>query len=228
MRHSSARPVLTALITGLFVVSCGAQEEPSPESAAAALTPEVKAAQVGGQEAAQAPQEAGAPFEFTSTDYWDSGITFHVTSPNSGSINEVTITPSGLEIDNSPVTVEVDGTVTGAEVADLNNDGSPEIYVYATSAGSGSYGSLVAYATNNRKSMTPIYLPPLTENPEASEGYMGHDEFAVVESILAQRFPVYAEGDTNANPTGGTRQVQYKLEAGEAGWVLRADKVVEY
>ena len=57
---------------------------------------------------------------------------------------------------------------------------------------------------------------------------MGHDEFAVVENVLARRFPVYKEGDSNANPTGGTRQIQYKLKAGEAGWVLRVDKVSAY
>lgn len=220
MRHSAARSFLTAMIAGLLGVSCGAQEEPAPESAATMPEPEAQAT--------PAAKQTVAPFEFTSTDYWDSGITFRVTSPNSGSINEVTITPSGLEIDNSPVTVEIDGTVTGAEVSDLNFDGSPEIYVYATSAGSGSYGSLIAYGTNNRKSMSPIYLPPVVDHPEASKGYMGHDEFAVVELGLVQRFPIYREGDTNAEPTGGTRQVQYKLEAGEAGWVLRPDRVVEY
>ncbi|MEJ2548727.1 MAG: PliI family lysozyme inhibitor of I-type lysozyme [Gemmatimonadota bacterium] len=223
MRHSLPRPPLAALIVALLGVACGAQGEPAAESADASPELEVQAA----PEATQAPQEA-AWFGFNSTDYWDSGITFHVTSPNEGSINEVTITPSGLEVDNSPVTVEIDGTVTGVEVGDLNNDGSPEIYVYATSAGSGSYGSLLAYATNNRKSMTPIYLPPVEENPEASPGYMGHDEFAVVESSLVQRFPIYLEGDTNAQPTGGTRQVQYRLEPGEAGWVLRPYEVIEY
>ena len=220
MRHSAARSFLTAMIAGLLGVSCGAQKEPAPESAATMPEPEAQAT--------PAAKQTVAPFEFTSTDYWDSGITFRVTSPNAGSINEVTITPSGLEIDNSPVTVEIDGTVTGAEVADLNFDGSPEIYVYATSAGSGSYGSLIAYGTNNRKSMSPIYLPPVVDHPEASKGYMGHDEFAVVELGLVQRFPIYREGDTNAEPTGGTRQVQYKLEAGEAGWVLRPDRVLDY
>ena len=220
MRHSAARSFLTAMIAGLLGVSCGAQEEPAPESAATMPEPEAQAT--------PAAKQTVAPFEFTSTDYWDSGITFRVTSPNAGSINEVTITPSGLEIDNSPVTVEIDGTVTGAEVSDLNFDGSPEIYVYATSAGSGSYGSLIAYGTNNRKSMSPIYLPPVVDHPEASKGYMGHDEFAVVELGLVQRFPIYREGDTNAEPTGGTRQVQYKLEAGEAGWVLRPDRVLDY
>ena len=156
------------------------------------------------------------------------GIRFRVTSPNDSSINKLTIVPFGLEIDNSAITREIDGTVTGAEVADLNADGSPEIYVYVASAGSGSYGLLVAYAANRRKSMSEIYLPPIAENKSAAKGYMGHDEFAVVESTLVQRFPIYRSGDTNARPTGGMRQLQYRLTPGEAGWILKLDKVVEY
>lgn len=113
-------------------------------------------------------------------------------------------------------------------MADLNVDGSPEIYVYITSTGSGSYGSLVAYSANRRKSLSQIYLPPVTQDTTASKGYMGHDEFAVVESVLVQRFPVYRDTDTNAKPTGGMRQLQYKLVPGEAGWVLKVDRVVEY
>lgn len=156
------------------------------------------------------------------------GITFHVSCPNDSSAPTLTITPSGLAIDTSPMTKQLDGHVVLAEVADLNVDGSPEIYVYAQSAGSGSYASLVAYSANRKKSLSEIYLPPVTENPKAAKGYMGHDEFRVVESTLVRRFPVYRAGDTNAKPTGGTRQIQYKLAAGEAGWVLRPDKIVEY
>jgi hypothetical protein len=156
------------------------------------------------------------------------GIRFHVTSANSGSVNTLQIVTAGLEIDNSPVVQRIDGTVTGAEVADLNSDGSPEIYVYVTSAGSGSYGSLVAYSANQHKSLSEIYLPPVTQDKAASRGYMGHDEFAVVESVLVRRFPLYRDTDTNAKPTGGTRQLQYKLVAGEAGWILKVDRMVEY
>lgn len=135
---------------------------------------------------------------------------------------------AGLAVDNSALAKEVDGHVVRAETADLDVDGSPEIYVCVQSAGSGSYASLVAYSANKKKSLSEIYLPPITDDPRAARGYMGHDEFRVVESALVRRFPVYREGDTNAKPTGGTRQIQYKLAAGEAGWLLRVDKVVEY
>jgi hypothetical protein len=156
------------------------------------------------------------------------GISFRVQCPNQGSVNKVTITPSGLQNDNSPVTREVDGSVTGAEIADLNGDGSPEIYVYVTSAGSGSYGSLVAFAANNRKSLSEIYLPGVEDDPKNGKGYMGHDRFAVGEGTLIRRFPLYNPGDSNAGPTGKNRQLQYKLVAGEAGWKLRLDRVVEF
>ena len=148
------------------------------------------------------------------------GINFHITCPNEGSLNTLTIVPSGLTIDNSVITEEVDGSVTGAQIDDLNGDGSPEVYVYINSAGSGSYGSLVAYGSNNNKSISAIYLPPLEDDKKNAKGYMGHDEFTVMDGHLARRFPLYNENDTNAEPTGGMRQLHYKLVAGEATWIL--------
>ena len=153
---------------------------------------------------------------------------FMLAASTGSSINTLKITPSGLADVNDPVQVELDGSAYGAELADLDGNGWPELYIYVSSAGSGSYGSLVAYAVNNGKSMSPVYLPPMDNTPKAMNGYMGHDEFAVVENRLVRRFPVYLEGDTNAAPSGGTRQLQYRLEAGEAGWILRVDRVVEY
>jgi hypothetical protein len=156
------------------------------------------------------------------------GISFHASSSNSGSINELKIVPSGLTTDNTPIVRSIDGQITGAEVADLNGDGSPEVYVYIRSAGSGSYGSLVAFSANQRKSLSEIHLPPVSDDAKAAQGYMGHDDFAVVEGTLVRRFPVYKDGDINARPSGGVRQMQYRLTRGEANWQLKLDRVVEY
>ena len=175
--------------------------------------------------AAEASSPAMVPFDRTLE---LQGIRFRVTSLNSGSINALTITPTGLEIDNSPLIRTIEGTVTGAEAADLNADGSPEIYVYVASAGSGSYGTLAAFSTNRRKSLSDIYLPSLADDRKLSTGYRGHDEFAVLEGRLGRRFPLYRDGDVNAQATGGMRQIQYKLVPGEAGWHLTVDKVLEF
>ena len=156
------------------------------------------------------------------------GITFHVQATNEGSLNQLTITPSGLSIANDVIKQEIDGSVTGVEIADLNSDGSPEIYVYVNSAGSGTYGTLIAYSANNKKSLSGIYLAPLEDDKKNSVGYMGHDEFAVVESSFVRRFPVYKEGDANCCPKGGMRQLQYKLKMGEASWQLKLYNSVEF
>ena len=178
----------------------------------------------GARPAPRAPAPP-VPFEKTLT---LQGVSFRVTCPNNSSANMLGIVPSGLEIDNSPISREIDGQVAGAEVADLNADGSPEIYVYVTSAGSGSHGSLVAYSANRRKSLSEIVLPPVVSNGSTWKGYMGHDEFAVVDNVLARRFPVYRPGDTNAKPTGGVRQLQYVLVPREAGWLLKLDRRVDF
>ncbi|MGD8235051.1 MAG: PliI family lysozyme inhibitor of I-type lysozyme [Chromatiales bacterium] len=155
-------------------------------------------------------------------------VTFQVESPNAGSINPVTVSAETSDGSIGKMETEADGTITNVEVEDLNADGYPEIYIYVNSAGSGSYGSLIAYASNKNKSLSEIYLPPIEEGSAEANGYMGHDEFAVVESTFVRRFPVYKDGDPNSSPSGGTRQIQYKLEAGEAGWILRQDRVEEY
>jgi len=145
------------------------------------------------------------------------GIEFNVSAiRNNNGIIELTVSTSGLETDNSKQKQTVEGNVVGAEVADLNSDGSPELLIYTQSDGSGSYGDVLAYSVNNKKSLSQVYFPPVSENPEISTGYMGHDEFRVEGNSLTQRFPVYNEGDTNANPTGGIRKITYKLVDGEA------------
>ena len=61
------------------------------------------------------------------------GITFHVVSVNEGKVSRVQITLSGQGVDPGPVRATVDGTVTWAEITDdLDNDGSPELYIYAS------------------------------------------------------------------------------------------------
>ena len=155
-------------------------------------------------------------------------IGFFINSTGEGSIQQLTIEPYGLEIDNDKISMEIDGNIVNAEIEDLNSDGYPEILIYTASAGSGTYGNVIGYSVNNGKSISQISFPNITDNPKASKGYMGHDEFAIVETTLVQRFQIYNEGDTNANPTGNIRQIQYKLKDGEASRQFVIDKIIEY
>lgn len=151
---------------------------------------------------------------------WDD-VSIAVRSANSGSINSAAIfvrTTGRILLDTE---VMADGQVTGVELADLDANGYPELYVYVTSVGSGSYGSLMAFASNRNVSMTPIHLVALPPESPALAGYLGHDRFRVADQVLERSFPVYLAGDTNANPTGGSRRLRYELVQGEASWLLR-------
>lgn len=157
--------------------------------------------------------------------YSRSKISFKVSTMG----DSLMVQPSGLSISNETLRHDITGyTVVNAEIGDLNIDGYPEVLVYLTSDGSGSYGKLIGYSVNNGKSVSQVYLPDISENNEVNKGYMGHDEMAIVENTFCQRFPIYEEGDSNANPTGKTRQIQYKMVDGEAGRILQIDKVVEF
>jgi len=68
-------------------------------------------------------------------------------------------------------------------------------------------------------------MAPLSDTPGAADGYRGQDEFAVLEGVLGRRFPIHDEAGA---PTGKMRQLQYTLNAGEAGWVLKIDKILEF
>lgn len=146
----------------------------------------------------------------------------------SGGEVTVTATASGEQLSVEPGTEKIDGTVVGADVEDMDGNGFPEVYIYVTNNDDKKSGKLVAFGSNSGKSLTPIYLPPLDQVEGALEGYRGGDELQVVENRLVQRWSVYKEGDADGAPSGGTKQVQWRLEPGEATWTLVVDKVVEY
>jgi len=208
------RHLFAAIALLPLIAACSRQQDP-PASPAA-------------PEPATAPQTESEvePAENTFAQVLElQGVTFNVVSPNQASANTVTVSTAGLETDNSAWSQEVDGIVTGAEVADLDVDGSPEVYVYVRSAGADEKGSVVAYVANDRKSLSMAFMAPLSDTPGAADGYRGQDEFAVLEGVLGRRFPIHEEAGA---PTDRTRQLQYTLNAGEAGWILKVDRILEF
>jgi hypothetical protein len=147
------------------------------------------------------------------------GVTFKVQVKGEGSEKQVVVKASEAGHSFPVVKRDVMGSITGSEVEDLNSDGRPELFVYVTSPGSGSYGSVLAWSASKGHTLQPITMPELSG--KFAQGYMGHDQFAVVETTLVRRFPVYRPGDSNAKPTGGTKQISYKLVAGKAGLQLK-------
>jgi len=113
----------------------------------------------------------------------------------------------------------IEGIISNAEMADLDNNGNKELYVYCNSVGSGSYGNVFSYRVKNNK-FEQISFPYTTMNDSITNGYMGHDLFHIKDSLLIRVFPIYKENDINAKPTGGSRIVKYKLEGNSKSLVM--------
>jgi hypothetical protein len=113
---------------------------------------------------------------------------------------------AGKELATS--TQAIEGTVSDAVATNLNNDKFPELLVFVTDAGSGSYGQLLGYEFLNQGSRT-LSLPEL--NGPAAQGYQGHDTFKVEGQQVVRSFPIYLDADSNCCPSGGQRVVHYKL-----------------
>lgn len=151
------------------------------------------------------------------------GVVFEIVSDS----DQLSIITKGLEKGTDTIKIIIDGAINDIVATDLDNNGYSEIYCFCSSAGSGSYGQLYAYASNRNKSLSEIHLPEIEDDVKLSEGYMGHDAFQIRKNRLIRSFPIYKETDPNAAPSGGIREISYRLKGGEAGWVLKQDTVIE-
>jgi hypothetical protein len=115
------------------------------------------------------------------------------------------------------IEAERNGMVAGVWLSDLEGDGTLELVVAMSSAGSGTYGSADVYRNRDGK-LTPVGLSSLDDAQHP--GYMGHDTFSVVGGRLLRSYPVYRSGDPNAAPTGGTVRLSYSFA--DSAWVSEA------
>jgi len=205
-----ARILLFSTCLALFPFACDSSDAPSKQDAA---------------ETGSARPSTAAATEF-SREYWTkTGKTIVVseTHPVGQSLSTIQISTRDFA-HNRTETFEDRDPISNVLIADLDGNGFDEIYLITTSQGSGSYGSVLGFASNRDKSLSMVNFPDIQGEGETFRGYMGHDIFSVEGQGLVRTFPVYAEGDPNRNPTGGKRKLTYGLHPGEATWQLRIEK----
>ncbi|MEN2281045.1 hypothetical protein AAGF08_02835 [Algoriphagus sp. SE2] len=154
------------------------------------------------------------------------GVSFDIKATEQNPYTTLSIETDGLEVDTDPIFHKIDGGYIESEIEDLNSDGWPEILIFFNSYGLEMKASLIGYSVNNGKSMSRISMPEMSA--EASVGFQGQDDFAIVETTLIQRFPVFKLEDGNWVPSGKTRQIQYKLRNGETSREFYEADIIEY
>ncbi|GLU43745.1 hypothetical protein [Allomuricauda sp. NBRC 101325] len=138
-------------------------------------------------------------------------VGFNVSEIAKDGVNQLTVFTFGLPNEFNETFDIKDQVVIGTEVEDLNSDGSPELVVFTQNT-ENQKGMVHAFSVNNMQSMSMIYFPPTEENEAINKGYNGHNEFALVETKLVQRFPLFENGEKTAR----LRQISYNLVEGEA------------
>ncbi len=139
------------------------------------------------------------------------GKQFIVTvKPLSASVSRITVQGMGFPETQGVFSYRNSDPVENAQLTDLDGDGFEELYIITRSVGSGSYGTLRAFASIGDKAIAEVEVPPF-EGPYY-EGFRGKGVFTFQGNRVIHFWPVYNEGDTNANPTGGSRLIFYRLD----------------
>ena len=112
------------------------------------------------------------------------------------------------------VTGKRDGMITDVWLSDIEPDGTPELVVAMSSAGSGTYGS-VHVCGRGHGELARVGLRALDDSQRS--GYLGHDTFSLENGRLVRSFPRYEEGDSNATPSGQTLRLWYSFA--DSAWV---------
>lgn len=120
----------------------------------------------------------------------------------------------------------ITGAVTVAQIADLDTDGNTEIYVFTQDFASGNTASVVGSTLDSRNRVAPISIASMTGT--IAEGYRGYDSFTIEDSRMFRAYPIYKEGDSLVNPSGGERTIAYRLAKTASGMTLVSNDWVKY
>jgi len=144
------------------------------------------------------------------------GTSIHVTVPakEACSIGTYTVTIAAKGAPVQTIRLKRDGTVVNVFFEDVTGDGKRDLVVVTQGAGSGAYGHVDVWEWK-RGRYTAGIVADLTEEQRA--GYQGHDTFTAAAGVLRRRVPVYASGDANSGPTGGT--AAFRWDAKKNVWI---------
>jgi hypothetical protein len=161
------------------------------------------------------------------------GITFYIGCANDKPVNKVHIRLSGSGVDPAPVTHTINGTVTWAEVTDdLDNDGSPELYIYATCPAGFPLDSDIddftvrpymiisaPYGGHELQADRSMYFVTGEDGREGPSAIIGPGVVNRVDDATVGLFPLFTVKDPD--PRACIRELKYVLVNGKKGRALQ-------
>ncbi|WP_212003720.1 hypothetical protein [Chitinophaga sp. HK235] len=128
-----------------------------------------------------------------------------------GSVKDTTRADTVVEKD-------IKGTVANVTVADLDNDGKPEVYVFTTSSGSDQYGKVYGLVIMDGSA---VEINTDAIDSLAEKDYRGRDSFYVSGKELVRTFPAFRGEEDVELKSDSIRMVHYKLIKSGNTYVLK-------
>jgi hypothetical protein len=144
--------------------------------------------------------------------------TFSVSAADSASVRQMTIKAYRGKLLLTNFKVQLNGTVTNAEVADLDKNGFPELYIYSTNENSLGRVHAWQFLTERKAAITPVNWPLATD-----KAYMGQDSLWIDRASLCRKYPAYQVVKGKKVATGGTHWVRYRLRPIGSSFALVAE-----
>ena len=100
-------------------------------------------------------------------------------------------------------------SIQEAFLFDLDKDGTEEFYIQTEAGASGAEKMLLAFTADPKNNMlTEIKFIDLKSEDRGRRGY---EYFSIKNERLYMSYPVYKKNDANCCPSGGDKNIEYKL-----------------
>jgi hypothetical protein len=110
-------------------------------------------------------------------------------------------------------------------IADINNDGYEEMYVFTRGFLPGAYDHVFGVTSDKDISYKEIYFYDLKPSDFSEyavfNGYQGQDVYTLENNTIKRTFPVYNAGDFYNNPSRGYRTLHYTIERTDSGFYYK-------
>ena len=110
-------------------------------------------------------------------------------------------------------------------IADINNDGFEEMYIFTKGFSPGAYDHVFGVTSDEDKSYKEINFYSVKPADVAERGFLngwqGQDVYTFENNSIKRTFPVYNAGDFYNNPSRGYRTLYYTIEKTDSGFYFK-------
>jgi hypothetical protein len=146
-------------------------------------------------------------------------VSFTISSPNVPERNTMVIFSEGLELRNDTFQLEVQGIVNDAQLADVNGDTFPEVYVFTQQKDNDQLGEVYVFTSYRNRSFGQAFFKEVPRANSLSTATNTTDRFKLEGGKLVREIGTATEGNA-VQAESATTTITYELRPGEASFQL--------